>query len=59
MNDSLAIIPPIIVQLRLQEVQFAERRLATQVARLKSRAKSYQLTTGSDHRSELSWWRYY
>jgi len=57
MNDSPSIIPPTIVQLRSHEVQFAERRLATQLARLESRAASDR--PGSDQRPELSWWRYY
>ena len=59
MNDSPIMIPPTILQLKSQEIQFAERRLATQLAKLEAQASSNCLESGRDRGQGLSWWRYY
>ena len=69
MNDNIDMILSIRLQLRSREIQFAERRLAVELARLEERAASDrfeatgaaapQLQRGLDRRPERSWWRYY
>jgi hypothetical protein len=59
MTDSTTMIQPIIVQQKSQEIQFAERRLAAQLARIEAQASSDRLARGSDQGEAQSWWRYY